>query len=149
MHGATTTGGVAASRAMIRLSRQRRSAASRSESASVARSARREARAPAGQLKNTAPSRSAAGKSASSENPAHLQRTVRTAIAPAIVTDRPRRQGRLGAASPHGRASRNRARCGLARRCKNAHLDSSNMGSGLYDAIDHSDHAALRSWAIF
>ena len=59
LHGATPTRVVAASRAMTRLSRQRRCAASRSECASVARPARREARVPAGQLKNAAPSRSA------------------------------------------------------------------------------------------
>ena len=52
--------------------RHRRSAASRSESAAGARTTRRETRAPAGQLKNAAPSRSEAGKSATLENPAHL-----------------------------------------------------------------------------
>ena len=71
-NGAPPTGGVAASRAMTRLSRQRRCAASRSECASVARPARREARVPAGQPKDSAPSRSEAGKSAALNNPAHF-----------------------------------------------------------------------------
>ena len=71
LHGATPAGDVTASRAKTRPLRHRRSAANRGERASVARTARREARAPAGQIKNTAPSRSAAAKSATLENPAH------------------------------------------------------------------------------
>ena len=69
------------------------------------RPARREARAPAGQPTDSAPSRSAlaAGKSATSENPAHFQRAVRNAVAPVIVTDRPRRRRRLGGANPRRR----------------------------------------------
>ena len=100
LHGATPTGDVAASRAKTRPLRHRRSAASRSERAAGARTARREARAPAGQPKDSAPSRSAAGKSATSKTPAHFQRSYRTALAPAIVTDRPRRRRRLGGANP-------------------------------------------------
>jgi hypothetical protein len=71
-HGATQTGGVAASEAGTRLLSQRDSAASPRESASVVRTARREARVPAGQPKDSAPSKSAAGKSATLENPAHF-----------------------------------------------------------------------------
>ena len=55
---------------------------------------------PAGQLRNAAPSGArSAGQSASLENPAHLQRATRAALAPAIVTVRPRRRRRLGGAS--------------------------------------------------
>ena len=73
LHGAPPTGGVAASRAMTRLSRHRRSAASRSACASAARTTRREARVPAGQDKKAAPSRArSAGQSASAKNPAPL-----------------------------------------------------------------------------
>lgn len=55
---------------------------------------------PAGQHKNAAPSGArSAGQSASLENPAHLRRAARAALAPAIVTGRPRRQGRLGGAN--------------------------------------------------
>ncbi len=72
-HGATQTGGVAESEAGTRLLSQRVSAASPRESAPVARPARREARVPAGQLKNTAPSGARrVGQSATSENPAHF-----------------------------------------------------------------------------
>ena len=72
-HGATQTGGVAASEAGTRLLSQKDSAASARESAPVARPARREARVPAGQPTDSAPSRSAAGKSATLEIPAHLE----------------------------------------------------------------------------
>ena len=54
------------------------------------------------------------GKECDLENPAHQQRPVRSALAPAIVTDRPRRHRWLGGAKPTD--LRNRARCGLARR---------------------------------
>ena len=67
LHGATPTGDVAASRAPTRPVRHRRSSASRSECAAGVRTARREARAPAGQRKVSAPSRSAAGKSATAK----------------------------------------------------------------------------------
>jgi hypothetical protein len=96
LHGATPTGDVAASRAPTRPLRHRRSADSRSECASGARTARREARAPAGQLKDSAPSRSAAGKSAPSENPAH-QPTL------PIVTQRAKTTGLVRAARRAGR----------------------------------------------
>ncbi len=42
---------------------------------------------------------SVAGKSATLQNPAHHQRATRAALAPAIVTDRPRRRQRLGETS--------------------------------------------------
>ena len=71
-HGATPPDGVAASGAGTRLLSQGDSAASPRESTPVARPARREARVPAGQTKDSAPSRSAAGKSATSEYPAHF-----------------------------------------------------------------------------
>ena len=59
---------------------------------------------PAGQLKNAAPSGArSAGQSATLENPAHLERAARTALAPAIVTVRPRRRRRLGEAFPRRR----------------------------------------------
>ncbi len=51
--------------------------------------ARREASVPAGQSKNTAHSRSAAGKSATLENPAHFQRAVRTALRPCTMRSSP------------------------------------------------------------
>ena len=73
LHGATLAGDVAASRAKTRPLRHRRSAASRSEGAAGARTARRKARVPAGQPKDSAPLRSAAGKSATLENPAHFR----------------------------------------------------------------------------
>lgn len=74
------------------------------------RPARREARVPAGQLKDAAPSGArSAGQSATLESPAHLQRAARAALAPAIVTVRPRRQRRLGGASPRSRV------CGIER----------------------------------
>ena len=86
LHGATPTDGV------------------RGQSSASAHPARREARVPAGQHENAAPlGARSAGQSAPVENPAHLQRAVRPALAPAIVTVRPRRQGRLGGASPHRR----------------------------------------------
>jgi hypothetical protein len=50
-----------------------------------------------------------AGKRASQENPAHFQRSVRSALAPAIITVRPRRHKRLGGASPRRRG------CGIER----------------------------------
>ena len=50
-----------------------------------------------------------AGKSATLENPAHFQRTARNALAPVIVTVRPRRQRRLGEVSPRRRD------CGIER----------------------------------
>ena len=68
---------------------------------------------PAGRLKNAAPSGArSAGQSASLENPAqflavHQGRSL--ALAPAIVTDRPRRQQRLGEAIPRRRD------CGIER----------------------------------
>jgi hypothetical protein len=40
-----------------------------------------------------------AGKSATLENPAHFQRAIRAAFAPAIVTNRPRHRRRLGGAN--------------------------------------------------
>ena len=68
------------------------------------RAARREARVPAGQFKNAAPSGArSAGQSASSKNPAHSQRAARAALAPAIATGRPRRRRRLGEANPRRR----------------------------------------------
>jgi hypothetical protein len=81
------------------------------------RPASRGARAPAGQLKNTAPSGArSAGKSATSENPAHSQWSVRTTLAPAIVTGRPRRYMRLGEFGLLLAGQWNRARCGHTRR---------------------------------
>ena len=59
LHGATQTGGVAASEAGTRLLSRRDSAASHRERAPVARPARTEARVPAGQPEDSAPSRSA------------------------------------------------------------------------------------------
>ena len=67
LRGATQASEVAASRAKTRLLRHQRSTDSRSESAAAARWTRREARAPAGQPKDTAPSRSEAGKSATAK----------------------------------------------------------------------------------
>jgi hypothetical protein len=99
-HGATQTRGVAASQAGTRLLSQRVSAASPCESAPVARPARREARVPAGQPKDFAPSRSTAGKSATSKNPAHLK-----ALAPftlLIVTGTAKTKGLVRAANRAG-----------------------------------------------
>ena len=76
----------------------------RAQLCASAHPARREARVPAGQLKNAAPSGArSAGQSATLENPAHLERAARSALAPVIVTGRPRRQGRLGEANPRRR----------------------------------------------
>ena len=67
------------------------------------RPARREAREPAGQPKNAAPQGAqSAGQSATLEIPAHLQRAVRTALAPCDRYRRPRRGSRLGGASRAG-----------------------------------------------
>ena len=72
LHGATQTGGVAASEAGTRLLSRRGSAASHCERAPVARPARTEARVPAGQPKTPHPQGArSAGKSATLENPAH------------------------------------------------------------------------------
>lgn len=101
--GATQTGDVTASRAKTRMLRHRRSAASRSESAAGARPARREASAPAGQPKDSAPSRSEAGKSATLENPDHL-------LALLIVTRRAKTTGLVRAAHRAGRP-RGSAQC--------------------------------------
>ena len=57
--GATQAGDVAASQAVTRLLSRRGSAASHCERVLAARPARREASVPAGQFRNTAPSRSA------------------------------------------------------------------------------------------
>ena len=108
LRGATPTGDVTASRAPTRPLRHRRSAASQSECAAGARTARREARAPAGQPEDSAPSRSAAGKSATAKTPALLP-AVPSPLRHAIVTGRPRRRQRLGGASPQRRA------CGVER----------------------------------
>ncbi len=95
-NGAPPTGGVAASRAMTRLSRHRRSAASRCECASDARTTRREARVPAGQYKKAAPSGArSAGQSASSESPAHFPTLP-------IVTRRAKTTGLVRAANRAG-----------------------------------------------
>lgn len=59
-NGAPPTGGVAASRAMTRLSRHRRSAASRSECGSDARTTRREVRVPAVRTRRPHPQERAA-----------------------------------------------------------------------------------------
>ena len=98
LHGATQPSGVAGSEAGTRLLSRRGSAASPRESATVARPARREARVPAGQLKNAAPSRSAlsAGKSATLENPAHFPALL-------IVTGTAKTMGLVRAANRAGR----------------------------------------------
>ena len=71
-HGATPTGDVSASRAHDKAVAPKVQRRCRSESASGAHPARREARAPAGQLKNTAPSGArSAGQSATTDLPAH------------------------------------------------------------------------------
>jgi hypothetical protein len=117
-YGATQTGGVAASEVGTRRLSQRVSAASPRESATVARPARREARVPAGQPKGSAPSRSAAGKSATLETPAHLQRACK---ARPCASDHNRQAETPMEArwrKPARAGLRNRARCGLARRCQ-------------------------------
>ena len=66
-----------------------------------------------------------AGKSATLENPAHLGRAGRSALAQAIVTSRPRRQGRLGGANPRRRVGGIERGAGLpagAPTCKNTNL---------------------------
>ena len=78
------------------------------------RPARREARVLAGQFKNAAPAGArSVGQTATLENPAHFQRGVRPALAPAIVTVKPRRQWRLGEASPRSRDRRVECGAGL------------------------------------
>ena len=84
LHGVTPTGDVTASRAKTRPLRHRRSAASQSECAAGARTARREAGVPAGQPKDSAPSRSVAGKSAALEDPAHFPRSRSTPEGPRL-----------------------------------------------------------------
>ena len=116
LHGATPTGGVTASRAKTRPLRHRRSAASRSECAAGARTARREARAPAGQPKDSAPSRSAAGKSATIDNSRSIAAGRQDRP---CVSDRHRQAEKPKVArwsKPAQTGLRNRARCGLARR---------------------------------
>ncbi len=103
LHGATRTGGVTASRARDKAVARQRSAASRSERASGPRPARREARAPAGQHENAAPlGARSAEQSASLNSPAQLTAALLSSRH-AIVTDWPRRQRRLGGASPRRR----------------------------------------------
>lgn len=110
LHGATPTDAL---RRQASLCRSLRAAQPRQRDAvqtDRGRPARREARAPAGQLKNAAPSRSAAGKSATANLPAHRP-ACRAALplAPAIVTKWPRRRRWLGGVNPRRRV------CGIER----------------------------------
>ena len=94
LHSATPTGDVTASRAKTRLLRHRRSAASRSERAVGARTARREARAPSGQHENAAPcprARAAECDHRNSRSFATARPGRHTLMRHAIVTARPRR----------------------------------------------------------
>jgi hypothetical protein len=91
---------VTASRVKTRLLRYRRSAASRSEGAVGARTVRREARAPAGQPKDSAPSRSAAEKSATLKTPAQLEALAPFALL--IVTGTAKTKGLVRAANRAG-----------------------------------------------
>ncbi len=71
-----------------------------------------------GSVQNPAPSRSVAGKSATSENPAHDQRSVRIALQSCATRSSPQgRDGKVGSVQQSCEPGlRNRARCGLARR---------------------------------
>ena len=111
--------------------------------------AMREARVPAGQHKDTAPSRSAAGKSATIDNSRSIAAGRQDRP---CVSDRHRQAEKPKVArwsEPAQTGWRNRARYGLARRRQHAHHGYNPMKPWSFACIVRSHHAAVRSWAIF